>query len=469
MKKILMIIFILTTILSCTNQSNEELKQTEPNIVTESLNDDLAPDNGFLEDTETKKSLFRVIITASVLNVRTGPSQNHAIAGALRIGEIVNVQEVSQNSEKIDGISGQWYLIDSNTVDGYIFSGYTLSDRDLSLKADTESSVPFSYAVLNRKFEYEDRNWYQYFGSVHDMLMDKYPEFFEETGEILTISTSRESMIFESNRDDQSTFVSYKIIDVIENNGLILTAFFREGGRFYYIDTVNSKSTPISSNYYFDWGEYIVFYGSGDSYLNAPGVLIISKNSGDVVFENTKSAYRVEENAQGQCVITYNLFPNEMNAGAHFVEIFSKDNGNISQVGNSIVIEPVIEAPEISLPPNMELQDLADRLYDYWQTYFSENFDDVTYNEVNNPTYYKNENIKSGLHMIVSNNSIDLGDNIFIGMGIADLITILGRPQREEQNKLVYVLWELDNRRPYIISIITEGEKIAQLEFEIIK
>ena len=83
------------------------------------------------EDSKPATKTYNVVVTASALNVRSGPGTNYNKIGLLYNGDEVEVLDTK------DG----WYKIAYNNKDAYISSAYTIKAFEENIKADSEILV----------------------------------------------------------------------------------------------------------------------------------------------------------------------------------------------------------------------------------------------------------------------------------------------------------------------------------------
>jgi hypothetical protein len=89
------------------------------------------------------------------LRVRKEPSINSERLFLLNDNEKVIVLEKDINICTIDGINGNWYLIKTNEITGWVFSGYLINEEELieknkeTEKINANVILPFSIEFLN--------------------------------------------------------------------------------------------------------------------------------------------------------------------------------------------------------------------------------------------------------------------------------------------------------------------------------
>jgi len=115
----------VSTIMLCTNAFADEIVIAAENDVSIQIN------NTIITEPEVQKEVVvkSGVVTANILNIRSGPSTNDTILGKLTIGSNVEIIEEA----------GDWYQIKFDADVAYVYSVYVSLSETSDLSTDSES------------------------------------------------------------------------------------------------------------------------------------------------------------------------------------------------------------------------------------------------------------------------------------------------------------------------------------------
>jgi cell wall-associated NlpC family hydrolase len=135
-------IMLCTTVFAV---DNGELNANDVNDLTEvSIQEEVAPSSKIATQAENTKIATSGVVTANVLNIRSGPSIDFSVLGKLSIGSTVDIIDKS----------GSWYQIKFGTESAFVYSEYInivdkvipSGDIDMTSDALTVGSDTVAYA-----------------------------------------------------------------------------------------------------------------------------------------------------------------------------------------------------------------------------------------------------------------------------------------------------------------------------------
>ena len=95
----------------------------------------LLPATPILDDTTRY-----AVVTFQILRLRAGPRINTAVLGHLALGDIVEILSREERIIEIEGVTGVWYHVAHEGVDGWIFGAYiTIADNRAEAKRLADS------------------------------------------------------------------------------------------------------------------------------------------------------------------------------------------------------------------------------------------------------------------------------------------------------------------------------------------
>ena len=116
------------------NPNNEISRSEFSAFLTRTLNPSFRTITTQTPETPPSDQVTTATVTASILNVRSGPSTSYAIIDKLSLGSVVNIYSVERN----------WTKIHYNNQIGYVSTSY------LNMGSDTTNPLPNNNALVNQ-------------------------------------------------------------------------------------------------------------------------------------------------------------------------------------------------------------------------------------------------------------------------------------------------------------------------------